>query len=267
MPGEPADENQAGSIAHRTVQPPQFPVFGTLFDSRRPGTGVALIGGSGGGELREVGEWLAGEGFPSLSLSYFGREGLPRTLRDIPLEYLRDACTALARHPLTEGRPPVLLGASRGSEAALLTAVHFPQAVGGVIAVVPSNVAVCSWPPGGPAWLLNGAPLPYSMRFGPYTLEPQAEIAVEKIRVPVLLISAGADQTWPSSAMSRAIAARIDRGGGGATVQHLDYPDATHALGMLLPSPDIVGAIPSWPADDDARSDARKKVLAFLRAL
>jgi dienelactone hydrolase len=115
--------------------------------------------------------------------------------------------------------------------------------------------------------LLHGAPLPYSMRFGPYTREPLSEIPVEKIRAPLLLISAGADQTWPSSAMSRAISARIDRRGGGPKVQHLDYPEATHALGMLLPSPEIMGAIPSWPADEDARSDARKKVLAFLRAL
>jgi hypothetical protein len=44
----------------------------------------------------------------------------------------------------------------------MLTAIHSTVRVHGVVVTVPSNVVVGSWPPGGPAWLLAGRPLPYN---------------------------------------------------------------------------------------------------------
>ena len=60
-----------------------------------------------------------------------------------------------------------VLGNSRGSEAAMLTAIHSALRVRGVVAMVPGNVVAGSWPSGGPAWLLDGRALPYVGHCGP----------------------------------------------------------------------------------------------------
>src|SRR5207302_707470 len=51
-----------------------------------------------------------------------------------------------------------------------------------------------------------------------------AAIAVEHIRGPVLLVSGGDDQLWPSQPMAEQVANRIRAHRG--TVQHVCYPDA-----------------------------------------
>ena len=64
-------------------------LVGTLFcpNTSGPHPAVITLGGMGGG-LREGGaEALASEGFAALALAYFGLEGLPRELVEIPLEY------------------------------------------------------------------------------------------------------------------------------------------------------------------------------------
>jgi len=76
------------------------------------------------------------------------------------LEILHDQVRS-PRAPLT------VLGMSRGSEAAMLTAIHSGIRVQGVVATVPGNVVAGSWPPGGPAWLLDGRPLPFADHSGP----------------------------------------------------------------------------------------------------
>ena len=68
---------------------------------------------------------------------------------------------------------------SRGSEAAMLTAIHSAIRVRGVVATVPGNVVAGSWPSGGPAWLLDGRPLPYVDHSGPDCEYADALIPVE----------------------------------------------------------------------------------------
>jgi pimeloyl-ACP methyl ester carboxylesterase len=130
-------------------------------------TTVLAFGGSEGG-LRTVSlaARLAADGVPTLALAYFGAPGLPKTLTNIPLEYFETALGWLARQPQVDPQRIVVLGVSRGSEAALLLGVHDPDLVHGVIALVPSSVVNCgiqggSTPGGciGAAWTLGGKPL------------------------------------------------------------------------------------------------------------
>jgi predicted alpha/beta hydrolase len=104
-------------FAVRTFRRPGAPVHGTLFRTARPSAGVLVIGGSGGSEPSYVGEALAREGIGALSVAYFGRPGLPGRLRDIPLEYFLAALRVL-QEAMAPGAPVVVLGMSRGSEAA-----------------------------------------------------------------------------------------------------------------------------------------------------
>lgn len=256
----------------RTLRLPSAPVHGTLFvpATAEPSAAVLLIGGSGGSEPSYVGEALAGQGTAALSVEYFARPGLPGQLRGIPLEYFFAALQILQGELPSPGTPLAVLGMSRGSEAAMLTAIHSPIRVCGVAATVPGNVVAGSWPPGGPAWLLGGRPLPYVDHSGPECEDPDALIPVELVPGPLLLVAAGADQVWPSAAMAQALSRRLREHGDphGHTV--LEYPQAGHSLGYLLPQlppgllpQEIIDEAP----DKAARADAWPKVIAFIRQL
>ncbi len=83
------------------------------------------------------------------------------------MEYFRGALRLLTE-ALPPGRvPTVVLSMSRGNEAALLSAIHLPDLVNGVVVTVPGNLVTGSWPPAGPAKVLDGQPLPYVKGAGP----------------------------------------------------------------------------------------------------
>lgn len=159
---------------------------------------------------------------------------------------------------------------SRGSEAAMLTAIHSPVPVRAVVATVPGNVVAGSLPPGGPAWLLNGRPLPYADPSGPDREDADVFIPVELVPGPVLLIAAGMDQVWPSAGMARALSRRLHEHGDPHGHAILEYPQASHSLGYLLPHLPA-GLLPQdiidTAADKAARADAWPQVVTFIRQL
>ena len=100
---------------------------------------------------------------------------------------------------------------------------------------VPGNIVSGGWPSGGPAWILDGRPLPYVDHSGPACDNPDAFIPAELVKGPILLISAGADEIWPSAAMAKAISERLDTRGHTSGHRVLEYPGAGHSLGYLVP--------------------------------
>lgn len=255
----------------RRLRPPGSPVHGTLCLPRhQPVGGVVVIGGSGGSEPVYVAQPLAAEGWVALSVAYFARQGLPEQLRAIHLEYFQEALRLVTSLLPTREVPVAVLGMSRGAEAALLTAVHSTDRVDAVVAAVPSNVVTGSWPVGGPAWLLGGKPLPYVDQVGPASQNLEAVIPVESIAGPLLTISAGKDRVWPSVAMSRAIARRRCQAGRGSDDVHLEYADAGHSIGYLVPHlpPGLLpDDLSDGPAEESARAGSWPLLLQFLRAV
>ena len=254
----------------RTLRPPSAPVHGTLFlpATAVPSAAVLVIGGSGGSEPSYVGQALAGEGFAALSVAYFARKRLPAQLRSIPLEYFMSALGILRSELPSSATPIVVLGMSRGSEAAMLVAIHASISVRAVVATVPGNVVAGGLPPGGSAWLLDGRPLPYVDHAGPDCENADALIPVEQVAGPVLLVAAGSDQVWPSADMAGALSRRLHAHGDPHGHAVLDYPEASHSLGYLLP--DLpTGLLPPGIADravdKAARADAWPKVVPFIR--
>ncbi|MDA8332182.1 MAG: acyl-CoA thioesterase/bile acid-CoA:amino acid N-acyltransferase family protein [Candidatus Dormibacteraeota bacterium] len=245
--------------------------------SRSRGTAVIEFGGSEGGlDGQLLGAALASIGYPTLDVAYFGEPGLPRTLSHIPLEYFAGAVKWLGAQPGVSHQKIFVLGGSRGSEAALLLGVYYPALVHGVIAVSPSNVALCSYPScSGPAWTLHGRALPYTTQFNDPapTDNPQAVIPVQNIKGPIFLACGGDDRVWDSCAYARAIMARLSARHNAYTHVLYSYPTAGHGIDTLVPyepvrvtagTEDLLGA--ASQSNQIAEAELWPHVLSFLAA-
>ncbi|MEN1968553.1 acyl-CoA thioesterase/bile acid-CoA:amino acid N-acyltransferase family protein [Lentibacillus sp. N15] len=197
--------------------------------SEGPYQGVLLLGGSDGGYLEPAAALLSSYGYTVLALAYFGMNNVPDNLIGIPLEYFEKTTHWLKQHPAVN-KQVSLIGFSRGGELALLLGAVYDE-YKAVIAVSP-----CSYVTSGmknnifapiPSWTFNGQDLAYmkfsfppSMIFSSFrnwilkrpssflsiwnrTMRNEqkienARIHVENIHAPVLTISGGDDQLWPS---------------------------------------------------------------------
>jgi len=278
-------------------------LVGVLFEPDDEDThpGVLVLGGSEGG-LHEVdAALLAGHGFTTLALAYFGTPGVPDHLVDVPLEYFGKALTYLAARAGEIG----VLGGSRGGELALLLGATFSQ-VRAVVSVVGSGVVTQGIGPGrnllqvlqheAASWTLKGEALPYL----PYSVPDELRadvvddvptslaqafdlsdgvpedtvIPVERTLGGVLLLSAGDDRSWPSAALSEIAKQRLDEHDHPFPYEHVSYPDAGHLIAgpphrpttdVRVPGPGVVfemGGTPSATAA--ARTDAWRRSLRFF---
>ena len=234
--------------------------------ARHPG--VIVWGGSEGG-LGDSPAWaalLASHGIAALAIAYFDEPGLPCALENIPLEYFEKAIAWLRSEPQVDPGRVWILSGSRGSEADLLVAAHWPTLVHGVIATAPSSVV---WgtvpgrcqPLGLTAWTLHGQPLNTDASSGSPTRNPDgsfsdrgsfvagltgpsaaaARIPIERFKGPVMLISGGGDELWPSTVFADRIMAALHAVP--AAHVHLNYPAAGH----------LVFGAPSTPAPVEQR--------------
>lgn len=255
----------------------RHPFYGELFtpaETDMPRPGILLFGGSEGGlSTTGIARLYASHGYPTLSLAYFAEPGLPRNLVRIPLEYFAGALRWLQRQPGVEPQKIAIEGISRGSEAAQLLGIHYPQLVHAVIAMVPANGSGCGIRPyfrgGGAcvspyAWTFQGRPIPSGN--GPYTPFPFHD---ERINGPIFLDCAGADQLWQSCPMAHAIAARLRTHHFKHAVTLLEYPRAGHGVGDLAPNSDFHSAALDGRnaySNDRAAASGWPKLLAFLHA-
>jgi dienelactone hydrolase len=253
-------------------------LYGERFDppgsSRR--AAALVIGGSNGGlTTAGIAALLASHGFPALALAYFKEPGLPRAMKDIPLEYFGRALERLRAQPDVDPRRVVVMGVSRGGEGALLIGATFPRLVHGVVALVPSNVVNPAPPPDerSPAWTLDGRPLPRVplKDFGnPGPPHSAAFIRAERIDGPILTVSGGDDRMWPSSAYTTVLHKRLDARHFRFAHHDLEYPEAGHLIGSAIPylpaaADPGYGGMPS--ADSAARAEVWPRIVDFMRGL
>ena len=236
---------------------------------RRSGPGVLVWGGSEGGiaDSERQAELLASHGTPALALAYFDEPGLPCSLSEIPLGYFVRALRWVRHRPGVDPSRVWILSGSRGTEAELLVAAHWPGLVHGIVAEAPSSIGYSASPgtcaPRRPAaWTLHGRAVAHAFSDGP-SLEPDgavddragfeatlgtpvteaAVIPIGSFRGPALLISGGDDQLWPARVYGDQIMRELRSDP--APHEHLDYPDAGH----------IVLGIPSIPSVRTERTD------------
>jgi dienelactone hydrolase len=235
----------------------------------RAGSALMYLGGSEGRYHIFEPEVLASEGIPTISVAYFNDPGLPKQLHDIPLEYFVRPLRYLAQRPGVDPGRVFVEGFSRGTEAAMLLGIDFPQLVHGVVAIAPSDVVGCAFPGQGSAWTLNGHALPCSLRpFAGVPAPPHTLLHVEDIRGPVLLECGGFDKLWNACHMGRSLMARLTRHGTPYRHVLLSYPDAGHGIGLVpyVPQQNFSLAGKTREANPLAWEDAWPRLLQFLRA-
>lgn len=260
---------------------------------------VITLTGSNGGLSPSRAQLLASHGIPSFALAYFGTGDLPKNLEEIPLEYFEKAFKYLKQNYVQHFEKLVLLGASRGGELALLLASYFPKDVDGVIAYVPSNVIWSGLPDmSKPSWTYQGSPLPFvppakhdsatvsatidlpaetsSFCYASLKQHPEkahaAQINLQNIQCPLLLISGKDDKMWPSSYFCTELMKHPCP----AQRTHLDYDEAGHLIYFpYLPTSSSLYFHPKakkWftlggtpDGNNFASHDSWKKVISFIQ--
>lgn len=264
-------EWKSEGVTHRALRAESGGIHGDLYlpapggEARTP---VLLLGGSEGGSSQKfTAALLASRGHPALSLAYFGAPGLPSKLSRIPLEYFRSAAELLTRQPGVRPGPVAVIGYSRGTEAALLLAHHYPDLFRGTVLYAPGDTAGPSFPePHDSAWTRDGQAV------------PREPIPVANVAGPVLAVAGGSDNLWPAVDQAQAIEKRLSAEATQATVEVATYPDAGHHVGTYPFQP--AGVMSRHPVSGEtlhfggnraanaaARADSRPKVVALLAGL
>lgn len=199
---------------------------------------VAFGGGSGGNDwernyLKDKRDSLLAHRFAVLAIGYFKTTNSPGSLDRISLNAIADTIMNIAkRTPQLDTARILLMGASKGAELVLNLASRY-SCFKGVIVLSSSHVSfpaitlsanTSSWmyddkevtyapAPFKTAWpaLKGDLHSAFSMMLENTDEVAQAEIEVEKINGPILIISADQDEQWPATKMSQQLVERLER--------------------------------------------------------
>ncbi|MGW2962529.1 acyl-CoA thioester hydrolase/BAAT C-terminal domain-containing protein [Streptomyces sp. NPDC001220] len=230
--------------------------------------GVLVLAGSSGRIETDRCRLLARTGMTALSIRWFGGEGQPAGICEIPLETF---CTAISLLRAKGAERTGVLGVSKGAEAALLLAIHDPR-VDAVVALSPTSVVWANVGPGSDgktypyrsSWTWREKPVPfvsYDDSWSPEEAEGeptayrthyersrqtfeeaarQAVIPIEQSAAEILLVAGGDDEMWPSLVFAQELASR--RASAGRTAKIVSTAEAGHrprlpGEGPAAPSP------------------------------
>lgn len=199
---------------------------------------IVAFGGGGGGNdwtrtyLKGKRDSLNQKGYAVLAIGYFKSNGTPKHLDRISLDAIHDSILSIAQHPKIDKSKIILMGGSRGGELALNLASRFNE-FKGVIAMSTSNVSfpAITWSANTSSWTFKNEEVAYvpaplktitpalkgdlftahSMMLENKEAVKKAEIAVEKINGPILIVSGIHDDQWPSTEMSDQIINRLQQ--------------------------------------------------------
>lgn len=247
-----------------------------------PRAAVLVLHGSSGVLPVHRARVLADRGYAVLAPQWFGAPGLPPCISEVPLEGFDVHLDRLAELAV----PLVVMGTSKGAEAALLLVTHRPD-VDVVVALAPSafvweGLTPTNEPVGRSSWTRHGIPLPYVPHLDEADARPfasaceahevsllqhaasveAAAIRAEDIRADVVLAAGEDDPVWPSADAAERLARR--RAAAGLETTVLTHPEAGHRV--LLPGEPFVPADPSWPMGGTEAAD-RELGAAVLDAL
>lgn len=190
-------------------------------------------------EAKVIASLLASHGYGALAVDYNHK----KFASSFPIEHMAAAIQWLLNHPSTHKEKIIFFGLEKGAELALLTASK-NEAVKGVIALSPTSHVFQSGTnkKRQSSWTEKGNLIPFvpfstnilmkikkwqnHFKTKPMTMpniygqslnkyfkkrKVEAEIPVENIQGPLLLLSAEYDQYWPSSFMGKNIIEKLEK--------------------------------------------------------
>lgn len=197
---------------------------------------IVAFGGGGGGNdwardyMKGKRDSLMEKGYAVLAIAYFNSRGIPANLDRISLDAISDAILNIAKDPKIDGSKIVLMGGSKGGELVLNLASRFSH-FNAVIALSTSHVSfpALTWSANTSSWMYKDEEVPYvpalletigpalkgdlytahSMMLEDKEAVKKAEIKVENIKGPILIVSGKKDDQWPSTGMSNKIIERL----------------------------------------------------------
>ncbi len=275
----------------------------------RPRPGILFLAGAGGGvaQILPAAALLASHGYSVLALGYYGEEGLPATGEEIPLERFNQALRWLGTQPCVQPKQIGAIGGSKGGELALLLG-SLNEQIRAVVAIAPStlvlqgagtsddpNKAKSSWTYQGQALpfvrpsrsalargalvqALRGKPVHLSSAYQAvldHAAGQAAQIPLEGINGPILLISGTDDGYWPAARFCEIGMARLKENSFAHPYRHLNYAKAGHSFyaPYLLPTAPAEGTFlaglrfttgGSAEINHRAQVDSWAKILAFF---
>lgn len=199
---------------------------------------VIILGGSRPGLPAPLSEDLLNYLKPNynvLLLAYFGVGSLPKTLERIPMEYFVNAINFIKGKHKIANNQVVVIGQSKGGEAALLLSNYMESAitiacVAGCYVFQGLPVTPISIKSPKPSWSLNNQDLPYIKFYFDENIMKAAEnknyckcyemsiannfnkdalINIDNYKGKILLLSAENDKYWPSKKMSNILVENI----------------------------------------------------------
>ncbi|MGF1760340.1 hypothetical protein L4D76_20920 [Photobacterium sagamiensis] len=212
---------------------------------------LILLGGSrggktwsGDGDFKQNRRDLVQQGYAALSMAYFGLEGLPATLENIPLEVFEQGHHWLTEQPAVNSQDIAVMGISKGGEMSLLLASKYPE-IRAVVGIVPaSNVFEGIGMKGVSSWTHGSEPIPFAPFVPKDTLvnsfraslaDPaiaaMSAIPVEQMNAAVLLLSGKLDPVWPSYDMSETVMQRLRDHRYAYPFEHVYAADKGHDIG------------------------------------
>jgi dipeptidyl aminopeptidase/acylaminoacyl peptidase len=199
---------------------------------------IVAFGGGGGGNdwsrtyMKGKRDSLIQKGYAVLAIGYFNLNGTPQSLDRISLDAISDTIMNIAKNNKIDESKIALIGGSKGGELILNLASRFNQ-YKAVIAMSTSNVSfpAITWSANTSSWTYKGIEVPYvpaplktitpALKGDHFTafnmmLEDEkavknAEIEVENINGPILLLSGKNDDQWPATSMSNKIIERLKK--------------------------------------------------------
>jgi len=180
--------------------------------------------------MQEKREGFHNRGYAVLAIGYFKADGTPDQLDRISLDAIAEAISKIAEHQQIDSSRIALIGGSKGGELVLNLASRYRE-FSAVIALSTSHVSfpALTWSANTSSWSYKGreviytpAPLKtimpalkgdlyaaHAMMLEDKQAVKDAEIAVEQINGPILLISGIHDDQWPATEMSDEIIRRL----------------------------------------------------------
>lgn len=197
---------------------------------------IVAFGGAEGGidwhrnHMKGKRDSLIQKGYAILAIGYFNADRTPRNLDRISLDAISDTIMNIAKKNKIDESKIALIGGSKGGELILNLASRYSQ-YKAVIALSTSNVTfpAITWSSNTSSWTYKGNEVPYvpaplktispALKGDLYTafsmmLEDEeavknAEIHVENINGPILILSGKKDDQWPATSMSNKIIERL----------------------------------------------------------